>query len=237
MGLTAENLAEKYGVTREEQDKFAYESQIKAGRALSTKRFKDEIISVQVKEGKGTVFFDTDEFPRPDTTLEKMAKLPAVFKEKGTVTAGNSSGQNDAASAVVLMSAERARKLNVTPIARVVSEAGVGVDPRIMGISPVPATHLALKRAGLLLDDIGLVELNEAFAAQCLAVLRELPIPDEKLNVNGGAIALGHPVGASGAILMTKLLYEMNRRKVRYGLATLCGGGGQGLSVIIERLS
>lgn len=237
MGLTAENLAEKYAISREEQDKFAYESQMKASAAIKTKRFQEEIIPVQVKAGKQKVSFDTDEFPRPDTTLEAMAKLPPVFKENGTVTAGNSSGQNDAASALVLMSARRAQQLNVTPMARILSEAGAGVDPRIMGIAPVPATNLALKRAALSLDDIDLVELNEAFAAQCLAVLKEMPIPGEKLNVNGGAIALGHPVGATGAILMTKLLYEMKKRKLRYGLATLCGGGGQGLSVIVEHLS
>ncbi len=237
MGVTAENLAEKYEISRPEQDKFGYESQMKADQAIKAKRFQEEIIPVPVKVGKEVVLFDTDEFPRPETTLEKMAKLPPVFKEHGSVTAGNSSGQNDAASALVLMSAQKAAQLNLAPLARVVAQAGAGVDPRVMGIAPVPATKLVLKKTGLSLDAIDLVELNEAFAAQCLAVLREMAIPGEKLNVNGGAIALGHPVGATGAILMTKILYEMKKRKVRYGLVTLCGGGGQGLSVIVERLA
>ncbi len=236
MGITAENLAEKYGIPREEQDRFAYRSQMKTADALKAKRFKEETVPVPVRAGKETILFDTDEFPRPDTTLEQLAKLRPAFKENGTVTAGNSSGQNDGASAVVLMHEKKAEKLNLTPLARVVAEAGVGVDPRIMGISPVPATRIALKRAELSLDDIDQVEMNEAFAVQCLAVLKEMPIAEEKLNVNGGAVALGHPVGATGAILMTKLLYEMKRRRDRFGLVTLCGAGGQGMSVIVERL-
>ncbi|MDP8217811.1 MAG: thiolase family protein [Candidatus Theseobacter exili] len=236
MGITAENLAEKYNVSRESQDQFAYESQQKAAKAIETKKFKDEIIPVTIKASKELFSFEQDEHARLNTTMVKLAALKPVFKEGGTVTAGNSSGQNDAAAALAIMSYKKAVELKVNPLARIISGAAAGVDPRFMGISPVPATQLALKRAGIDIDDIDLFELNEAFASQCLATLKGIPIPKEKLNVNGGAIALGHPVGATGAIILTKLIYEMQRRKNRYGLVTLCGGGGQGLTLIVESI-
>ncbi|WP_054950150.1 thiolase family protein [Numidum massiliense] len=235
MGLTAENLAEQYGISRSEQDEFALESQEKAAAAIREGRFAPEIVSYEVRRRKETVSFDTDEHPRR-TSLEKLAQLPAVFKQGGTVTAGNASGRNDGASALVLMSRDAADKCGLQPKARIVAQAAAGVRPDIMGIGPVPATEKALKMAGLTIDDIDLIELNEAFAAQALAVVRELGIDRRKLNVNGGAIALGHPIGATGAILLTKLVYEMARREVRYGLVTLCIGGGQGISCIVERL-
>ncbi len=235
MGLTAENLAEKYHISRQEQDEFAHRSQVLADRAIKEGKFKEEIVPYEVKERKKTYTFDTDEHPRL-TSPEKLATLPAVFKEGGTVTAGNASGRNDGAAAVLMMSKEKAEYYGLKPQAKIIAQAVSGVSPEIMGIGPVDSTKKALKQAGLKLDDIGLIELNEAFAAQALAVIRESGMDLEKVNVNGGAIALGHPIGATGAILMTKLLHEMKRRGEKYGLVTLCIGGGQGISTIIEYL-
>ncbi len=235
MGMTAESLAEKYGISREEQDRFAYSSHMKALAAMDSGLFAEEIVPVPIPQRKGDpVLFDKDEHPRRDTTLEKLSKLPSVFRQGGTVTAGNSSGRNDGAAAVLLVSESAVKKTGVTPIARFVAMGAAGVDPRYMGIGPVPATRLALKRAGLSLEDIGLVELNEAFAAQSLSVVKELGLPMELLNVNGGAVALGHPLGCSGARITVTLLHEMRRRKTRYGLATICVAGGLGLSAIFE---
>lgn len=236
MGMTAENLAQRYGITREEQDHFAYESQQKALAAIAGGRFAEEIIPLTVPQRKGPpVPFGVDEHPR-QTTLEALAKLPPVFKEGGTVTAGNSSGRNDGASATVVMSAEKAVALGLQPLARVVSMAVAGVSPEFMGIGPVLATQLALKRAGLRLEDLEVVELNEAFAAQSLAVLRELKVDPARVNPNGGAIALGHAIGNSGARIIVTLLHELKRRGVRYGLATLCIAGGMGIATIFENL-
>lgn len=235
MGDTAENVAEQFNISREEQDRFAFQSQERCQRAQVEGVFKDEIVPVEIKTRKGTVIFDTDEGPRV-STLEKLATLKAIFRKGGSVTAGNSCGRNDAASALVLMSAEKAEDLGIKPLARIITDAVVGVPPQIMGIGPVPAVRKALKQAGLTLEDIDLIELNEAFASQSLAVIRELGLDMEKVNVNGGAIALGHPIGATGARLMITLLYEMHRRKARYGMATLCIGGGQGMAAIIEAL-
>ena len=237
MGMTAENLADKYGITREEQDEFAYASHARAVTAIDAGRFKDEIVPVSVRVGKaGTVLVDTDEGPRRDTSLEKMAKLKAVFKTGGTVTAGNSSSRNDGAAAVVVMSEEKAVELRIKPLARFVAAGIAGVNPAIMGIGPVPATRKALERSGLSLGDIGLIELNEAFAAQSLAVIKELSFNRDILNVNGGAIALGHPLGCSGTRISVTLIHEMLRRNTRYGLATICVAGGLGVSTIFENL-
>ncbi len=234
MGMTAENLAEKYKISREEQDVFSFGSQQKALAAIAEGRFKDEIVPVPVKQKKGDILlFDTDEFPR-QTTLEKMAKLKPAFIDNGTVTAGNSSGRNDGAAALLIMSAKRAQKEGLKPIAIIRSQAAAGVDPRYMGIGPVYATRKALEMAGLKLNQIDLVELNEAFAAQALACIKELDIDQEITNVNGGAVALGHPLGCTGARILTTLLYEMKRRNSRYGLATLCIAGGLGLATIVE---
>ncbi|MBC2722070.1 thiolase family protein [Desulfosporosinus sp.] len=235
MGDTAENVAEQFNISREDQDKFAFQSQERCQRSLASGVFKDEIIPVEIKTRKGTTIFDTDEGPRV-STLEKLASLKPVFKKGGSVTAGNSCGRNDCAAALVLMSSDKAKELGIKPMARVITDALAGVPPQIMGIGPVPAVRKALKQAGLTLNDIDLIELNEAFAAQSLAVIRELGLDKEKLNVNGGAIGLGHPVGATGARLMTTLLYELRRRKGRYGMVTLCIGGGQGMATIIEAL-
>ena len=234
MGLTAENVAAKYGITREEQDRFALASQEKALAAIAAGRFADEIVPVEVPQKKGlAVVFATDEHPR-QTTLEQLARLPAIFKEGGTVTAGNSSGRNDGAACLVLMSAAEAARRGAAPLATIRSQAVAGVPPEIMGIGPAPASRKALAAAGLSLDDVGLVELNEAFAAQSLAVIKELGLDEARVNVNGGAIALGHPLGCSGARILTTLLYEMHRRGARYGLATLCIAGGQGIATVIE---
>ncbi|HEY8342286.1 MAG TPA: acetyl-CoA C-acetyltransferase [Calditerricola sp.] len=234
MGITAENLAEQYGITREEQDRFALWSQEKAARAIAAGKFRDEIVPVTVRNRKGEErMVDADEHPRPDTTLEKLAKLPPAFKPDGTVTAGNASGINDGAACLVVTSREKAEKLGLTPLAVIRANASAGVDPRVMGIGPVPATRKALAKAGLALEDIDLIEANEAFAAQSLAVAKALGIPEDKLNVNGGAIALGHPIGASGARIMVTLIHEMRRREARYGLATLCIGGGQGVATVV----
>src|SRR4051812_21657948 len=231
MGETAENVAERFGVSREDQDSFALESHQRAVAAADSGRFDEEIVTVDVPQPKGApVTVHADEGPRPDTTLERLAKLRPVFREGGTVTAGNASQINDGAACLLLASEPNGHK----PLARIVATGAAGVDPAYMGIGPVPATKKALERAGLTIDDIDLVELNEAFAAQVLASMRELGIPHEKLNVNGGAIALGHPLGCSGARLLTTLVHEMRRRGVRYGLATMCIGVGQGLATIVE---
>ncbi|MHB1651708.1 MAG: thiolase family protein [Desulfitobacteriaceae bacterium] len=235
MGMTAENLAEKYKISREEQDEFAILSQQRASRAIREGLFKKEIVSYDIPGKKGNVVFDTDEHPR-ETNMEAMAALEPVFKKGGSVTAGNSSGRNDAAAALMLMARERAEEYGLKPLARVIGFAAKGVAPEIMGIGPVPATQAALKMAGLTLDQIDLIELNEAFAAQSLAVIKELNLDIHKTNVNGGAIALGHPLGATGAIILIKLLSELQRTGQRFGLATLCIGGGQGISTIVENL-
>jgi len=235
MGMTAENIAEKFGISRRQQDEFGLMSHQRARAAIQNGIFKDEIVPVMVPQKKGEPLkFDTDERPM-DTSLEKMAKLPPAFKENGTVTAGNASGINDAAAAVVLMSKEKAMSLNLKPLGRIISYASAGVDPAYMGLGPLPAVRKALKKAGLSLRDIGLIELNEAFASQAIACIRELNLDIEKTNVNGGGISLGHPIGCTGARLIVSLLYEMERRKVNLGLATLCIGGGQGMAMIVEK--
>ena len=234
MGLTAENLADKYGISRQEQDEFALESQERALRAIAGGRFRDEIVPVEVPARRGpAVVFDTDEYPR-QTSMEQLAELPPVFKPGGSVTAGNASGRNDGAACLVVMSAAAAQRRGIRPMATIRGQAVAAVDPRIMGIGPVPATQKALEKAGLTLDDIGLIELNEAFAAQSLAVIEELGLDREIVNVNGGAIALGHPLGCSGARILTTLLFEMQKRGTRYGLATICIAGGQGMATVVE---
>jgi acetyl-CoA C-acetyltransferase len=238
MGMTAETLVEKYNISREEQDAFAVESQDKAVKAVKEGKFKEEILPVEVPIGKGkTEIFDTEEIPREGVTVEKLAKLPPVFKKDGTVTAGNSCALCDAASAVLVMKEERASELGVKPLARIVSYAHAGVDPSIMGMGPVPAVSKALKKAGLELKDIELIELNEAFAAQVLAVEQELKWDRSKLNIHGGAVALGHPIGATGTKILTTLIYALKDRDKSLGLANLCIGGGQGVAIVIERLS
>lgn len=238
MGMTAETLVDKYDISREEQDAFAAESQQKAVSAVKNGWFKDEILPVEIPMKKGhTEIFDTEEIPREDVTAEKLAKLPAVFKKEGTVTAGNSCALCDAAAAAVVMTAEKAEELGVEPLAKIVSYANAGVDPAIMGIGPVPAVRKALDKAGLNLEDIDIIELNEAFAAQILAVERELEWDRAKVNVHGGAIALGHPVGATGVKILTTLLYALKNRKEKLGLVSLCIGGGQGVAIIVENLS
>ncbi|WP_206812017.1 thiolase family protein [Paradesulfitobacterium ferrireducens] len=236
MGLTAENLAEKYNISRQEQDEFALMSQERALRAIRNGLFKEEIVPYEVKQKKGVTVFDTDEHPR-ETTLAQLAKLPPVFKDGGSVTAGNSSGRNDGAAVVIIATPEKAKEFGLKPIAKVIGMGARGVPPQIMGIGPVPATQAALKMAGLTLGQIDLIELNEAFAAQSLAVVKELGLDLEKTNVNGGAIALGHPLGATGAIILIKLLNELRRTGKKYGLATLCIGGGMGISTIVENLT
>ena len=236
MGLTAENLAEKYGISREEQDKFSLFSQQRASKAVREGRFKDEITPVLIPQKKGEAkIVDTDEHPRPDVTLEKLAKLPPAFKKDGTVTAGNSSGLNDAAAVTVLMSKEKAKEVGLKPLAKILGYAIVGVDPSYMGIGPVPATKKVLSKTGLSLKDIQLIEINEAFAAQYLSCERELGFNRDIVNVNGSGIALGHPVGATGCRLVVTLIHEMARRDLTLGLATLCVGGGLGFAVVIER--
>ncbi|MCF8567151.1 acetyl-CoA C-acetyltransferase [Alicyclobacillus tolerans] len=237
MGITAENIADKYSISRLEQDEFSAWSQQKAVAAIESGRFKDEIVPVSIPQKKGEPkVFDTDEFPRAGTTVEVLGKLRPAFKKEGTVTAGNASGINDGAAAVVVMSESRARALGMKPLARVVSYASAGVDPAYMGLGPVDATKKALAKAGLQMSDLDLVEANEAFAAQSLGVDRELHFDRNKLNVNGGAIALGHPIGASGTRILVTLLHELQKRQGRYGLATLCIGGGQGVSMVVERM-
>jgi acetyl-CoA C-acetyltransferase len=235
MGVTAENIAERWGLTREMQDKFAVESQQKAERAVKEGKFKDEIVPVVIKEKKGEVVFDTDEYPKFGTTIEGIAKLKPAFKKDGTVTAANASGINDGAAALVIMSADKATELGIKPMAKIISYGSKGLDPAIMGYGPFYATQVALEAANLTMDDIDLIEANEAFAAQSLAVAKDLNFDMSKVNVNGGAIALGHPVGCSGARILTTLLYEMERRGSKKGLATLCIGGGMGTAMIVER--
>lgn len=236
MGITAENVAERYNVTREDMDAYALRSQQRAVAAVDGGKFKDEIIPVTVHGRKEDVIYDTDEYPRRDASLEKLSKLKATFKEGGTVTAGNASGMNDAASGVILMSEDKAKELGITPMAKVISVATTGVDPDVMGIGPISASNKALGKAGLTVEDIDLFEINEAFASQCIACQRELGIPDDKLNVNGGGISLGHPVGATGSRLIVTLMYELKKRGEKYGLATLCAGGGMGTAVVIEMM-
>ena len=237
MGITAENVAEKYGITREMQDEFAVASQSKAEAAIKAGKFKDEIVPVVIHGKKGDTVFDTDEHPKFGTTIEKVAKLKPAFKrDGGTVTAANASGINDSAAALVVMSKEKADELGIKPLATIVSYATGGVDPSIMGVGPVPAVTKAMARANMTIDDIDLVEANEAFAAQSLAVAQDLKFDMSKVNVNGGAIALGHPIGASGARILVTLLYEMQKREeAKKGLATLCIGGGQGQALIVEK--
>ncbi len=237
MGMTAETLVEKYGISRQEQDAFAADSQAKAMAAVKEGKFKEETLPIEVPAGKGkTELFDTEEIPREGITAEKLASLPPVFKKDGTVTAGNSCALCDAAAAVVVMKEEKAAELGVRPLARILSYAHAGVDPAIMGIGPVPAVSKALGRAGLKLEDIDLIELNEAFAAQILAVERELEWDRSRLNVHGGAVALGHPVGATGAKILTTLLHAMKTHDKTLGLVSLCIGGGQGVAIVVERL-
>ncbi|NCC80235.1 MAG: acetyl-CoA C-acetyltransferase [Clostridia bacterium] len=236
MGITAENVAEKYGITREEQDAFAASSQNKAEKAMAEGKFKDEIAPVTIPQRKGEpLVVDTDEYPKKGVTPESLSRLRPAFKKDGTVTAGNASGINDGAAALVVMSREKADALGLTPLAIIVSYGNGGVDPSIMGVGPVPATKNALSKTSLTIDDMDLIEANEAFAAQALAVGKELKWNEDKVNVNGGAIALGHPVGASGARILVTLLHEMKRRNSTYGLATLCIGGGMGTSVVVKR--
>jgi acetyl-CoA C-acetyltransferase len=235
MGTTAENVAEKYQITREQQDGFAANSQRKAGEAIKAGRFKDEIAPVTVKTRKGETVVDTDEYPKPETTAEVLAKLRPAFSKTGTVTAGNASGINDGAAVAVVMSAEEARKRGVKPLARIVSWATAGVDPSIMGTGPIPASRRALQKAGWDIGTLDLIEANEAFAAQACAVNKDLGWDPEKVNVNGGAIAMGHPIGASGARVLNTLLFEMQRRGAKRGLVTLCIGGGMGVAMCVER--
>jgi 3-oxoadipyl-CoA thiolase len=237
MGETAELVAEKYNVGRQEQDEFAFATQKKWGAAQEAGKFKDELVPVQIPQKKGEpLFVDRDEHPRPETTMEQLAKLKPAFKKDGTVTAGNSSGVNDGAAAVLLMEAETAKALGYKPIVRVVAGAIAGVHPSYMGVGPVPATRKALQRAGLKIDDIDLIELNEAFAAQSIPCMRELGMDPARVNVNGGAIAIGHPLGSTGARLMATLVHEMKRREARYGLVSMCIGVGQGITTIVERV-
>lgn len=236
MGITAENICFDYNLTREELDEFALRSQTRAAHALETGVFRDEIVPVEIKGRKGTTFFERDEQPRAQTTAEGLAKLRPAFKSQGgMVTAGNSSGLNDGGAAVVVMSRKKAEALGLKPMATIRSYASAGVEPRIMGIGPVPSTKRAMEKAGLKVTDMDLIEANEAFAAQSVAVGKELGLDSSKVNVNGGAIALGHPIGASGTRILVTLLYEMQRRQSHYGLATLCIGGGQGVAMIVER--
>jgi len=235
MGNTAENVAEKWQITREQQDAFAAGSQARAEAAQKSGRFKDEIIPVTISGRKGDTIVDTDEYPRHGTTAETLAGLRPAFAKDGTVTAGNASGINDGAAAVVLMTADEAKARGVTPLARIASWATAGVDPAYMGSGPIPASKLALEKAGWSIDDLDLVESNEAFAAQACAVLKDLGLDPEKVNVNGGAIALGHPIGASGTRILVTLLHEMEKRDAKKGLATLCIGGGMGIAMCVER--
>ncbi|MCK1981440.1 MULTISPECIES: thiolase family protein [Peribacillus] len=236
MGITAERLAEKYGIRREEQDQFAYQSHKKAWKAIVEGRFDREIISLEIKNRKGLQIFNHDEGVREDIHLDQLASLPAVFKNDGTITAGNACPMNDGAAAVLLMSKQHAEEKGLKPLLKIKAFASAGVEPGVMGIGPVPATRKALAKAGLSLEDIGLIELNEAFAAQALAVIKELDLNQDIVNVNGGAIALGHPVGATGAKLTVTLMHEMLRSQVKYGMVTLCMAGGMGLSVIYENM-
>jgi len=231
MGMTAENVAEKYQITRRQQDEFAVDSQNKAAKAIKENKFKDEIVPIKIKDG---ILFDTDEYPKKGTTTEVLASLKTVFKKDGTVTAGNASGLNDGAAALTLMSSKSAYERNLKPLAKIISWAQCGVDPAVMGTGPIPASKLALKKAGWTKDELDLIEANEAFASQAISVNKELGFDVEKVNVNGGAIALGHPIGASGARVLVTLIHEMKKRKSKKGLATLCVGGGMGIAMCIE---
>ena len=233
MGVTAENIAEKYQITRADQDKFALNSQKKAINAIDTNKFKDEVIPIKIN---GKLILEKDEYPRKDTNINKLSSLKTVFKDGGTVTAGNASGINDGAAAVVIMNNQSAKKRNLKPLAKIVSWAQCGVDPSLMGTGPIPASKLALKKAGWNVKDLELIESNEAFAAQAIAVNKELGLNSEIVNVNGGAIALGHPIGASGARILVTLIHEMKKRKLQKGLATLCIGGGMGIAMCIESI-
>lgn len=235
MGITAENVAAKFGISRADQDQLAYESQTKAAQAIAAGLFKDEIVPVTIKGRKGDVVFDTDEFPKANTTLASVGGLKPAFKKDGSVTAANASGINDGAAALVIMSADKAKELGITPLAKIRAYGSGGVDPSIMGMGPVPATRKALQKAGLSIEDLDLIEANEAFAAQFLAVGKELGFSKEKVNTRGGAIALGHPIGASGARILVSLLHSMVQNDKKLGLATLCIGGGQGVATIVER--
>ena len=236
MGITAENVAEQYGITREEQDKFAAQSQNRAEEAQKSGKFADEIVPVTIPQRKGDpVVIDTDEYPRHGSTVEKMSKLKPAFKKDGTVTAGNASGINDSAAALIIMSKEKADELGLKYMCEIVGYGSAGVDPKVMGLGPITATKKALANAGWTIDDLEIVEANEAFAAQALAVVRDLGLNPEITNVNGGAIALGHPIGASGARILITLIYEMQKRDVKKGLATLCIGGGMGTSLLVQR--
>ena len=236
MGVTAENLATKYNITREEQDEFSVLSQKRAIDAIDGERFKEEIIPVTIQSRKGDSVYSVDEYPKRDVSIEGLAKLRASFIDNGTVTAGNASGMNDAASGVLVMEEEKAKELGLPILARILSVATTGVEPEVMGIGPVEASKTALKKANLNIEDIGLFEVNEAFAAQCIACEKELGIDRDILNVNGGGISLGHPVGATGSRIVVTLIYEMMKRDVKYGLATLCAGGGMGTAMIIEKV-
>lgn len=236
MGITAENIVEKYGLTREEQDNLALVSQNRAEEAIKNGRFKEEIVAVEIPQRKGDpIVVDTDEYPKFGTTIESLAKLRPAFKKDGSVTAGSSSGINDGAAALVVMSKEKADELGIVPLATIASYASAGVDPSIMGTGPIPATRKALAKANLTVEDLDLVEANEAFAAQALSVIKDLNLDTDKTNVNGGAIAIGHPIGASGARILVSLLHEMSKRDAKNGLATLCIGGGQGIAMIVKR--
>ena len=236
MGTTAENIAEKFNISKEEQDKFATNSQNKAESAQKNNFFKNEITPISIPSKKEEILFETDEFPRHGTTFDKLSSLKPVFDKNGTVTAGNASGLNDGAAAVLVMKKEKAKELGLKPLVSIVSSSTIGVDPSIMGIGPVPAVKKALEEAKWSIEELDVIEANEAFAAQSLAVMKELNIPKEKLNVNGGAIALGHPIGATGTRILVTLIHEMKRRKSKKGLATLCIGGGMGISMCIENV-
>jgi acetyl-CoA C-acetyltransferase len=235
MGVTAENVARKYDISRSQQDEFALQSQLKAEAAQKAGKFKDEIIPVEIASKKGTTIFDSDEYPKHGSTIEALSGLRPAFNKEGTVTAGNASGLNDGAAAVIMMSASKARELGLTPIARIKAYSSAGLDPSIMGMGPVSATRLCLEKAGWRHEDVDLMEINEAFAAQALAVNKEMGWDTSKINVNGGAIALGHPIGASGARVLVTLLHEMVRRDAKRGLASLCIGGGMGVALAVER--
>ncbi len=237
MGITAENVAAEYGVTREDQDAFSAESQRRAGAAMSSGRFADEIVNVEIPQRRGDpVVVDTDEYPRPDSTSETLGRLRAAFTGEGSVTAGNASGINDGAAATIVVSEEFAQEHGLKPLARVRGYASAGVEPRIMGIGPISAMQRAVRNAGLTIQDVDLIELNEAFAAQSVAVTRELELDSERVNVNGGAIAIGHPIGASGTRILVTLLHEMQRRETQFGMAALCIGGGQGIALVVEAM-
>jgi acetyl-CoA C-acetyltransferase len=235
MGVTAENVAKKYEVSRQDQDEFALASQQKAEAAQKAGRFKDEIVPLEIPQRKGTITFDTDEYPKHGSTIESLAALRPAFSKEGTVTAGNASGLNDGAAAVMMMSAKRAEQLGLKPLARIKAYSSAGLDPSIMGMGPVSATKLCLQKAGWTHEDLDLMEINEAFAAQAIAVNRQMGWDTSKINVNGGAIALGHPIGASGCRILVSLLHEMERRDAKRGLASLCIGGGMGVALAVER--